>query len=52
MNDVEGPVGVMVALRLTVPLNPAWLERLIVELIDDPVAIVRELGFEEMLKSG
>ena len=52
LNEVEGPVGVMVATRLTVPLNPFWLARLIVELIDEPVGMVRELGLEEMLKSG
>ena len=46
LNTVEGPVGVTVAVRLTVPPNPFWLVRLIVELPDEPAGIVREFGLE------
>lgn len=52
LKDVEGPVGVTAACKLTVPLNPFRVATLIVELADEPAIIVRELGLDEMVKSG
>lgn len=40
------------AFKPMVPLNPFWLARLIVELADEPARMVRELGLEEIVKSG
>ncbi len=49
---VEGPLGVTVAARLTLPEKPLRLARVIVEFPDDPCTMLKVVGLEDMLKSG
>ena len=49
---VEGPGGETDAERDTVPENPFRLLRLIVDVPEEPCAIVNEVGFADMPKSG
>ncbi len=46
-----GPLGVIVAARLTIPLNPPWLVNVRVELPDDPWEMVMDAGLADMRKS-
>lgn len=52
LRDRLGPVGELVAPTLIVPLNPLRLERVIVEVADEPAGTVRLVGLAEMVKSG
>ena len=49
---MQVPEHAIDGLRLTVPANPFRLDRVIVDVPDDPRCIVRELGAALMLKSG
>ncbi len=48
----EGPLGVMVAARLTLPEKPLRLVRVIVEFPANPCTMLKVVGLEDMLKSG
>lgn len=41
----DGPVGEMADVRLSVPAKPARLEKLIVDVADDPGVTMRPFGF-------
>src|SRR6266571_763100 len=52
LKDNTGPDEEIEAERFTVPLNPFWLERLIVEVAFFPSDIFREAGTGVTVKSG
>jgi hypothetical protein len=47
-----GPVGEIVAASPTIPENPLTLESAIVEVLEVPWMIVKEVGLAEITKSG
>jgi hypothetical protein len=49
---VEGPRGETDAERVTVPENPLRLVKVMVDVPEDPWAMVNEVGFADTLKSG
>ncbi len=51
LRDSLGPVGETVAERLTVPLNPLTLVRVMSDVTVEPAGILSELGLEAMEKS-
>jgi hypothetical protein len=50
--EIVGPVGETVAVRLTVPLKPFWLEMVIVEVLDEPWTYESDIGLDESEKFG
>ncbi len=50
--DILGPEGEIDVERLTVPLNPFRLVRVIVDVAEEDCDIVRDDGLAEMEKSG
>ncbi len=51
LRDSLGPVGETVAERLTVPLNPLMLVRVMSDVAVEPAGRLTELGLEAMEKS-
>jgi hypothetical protein len=51
LRDSLGPVGEDVADRLTVPLKPLMLVRVMSDVVVEPVVRLSELGLEAMEKS-
>ncbi len=51
LSDAVTPAGVTDVERLTVPVKPARLVRVTVEVPEAPTCIVKLAGLEEMLKS-
>jgi hypothetical protein len=49
---VEGPRGETDAVRVTVPENPLRPVKVMVDVPEDPWAIVKEVGFADRVKSG
>ncbi len=52
LNDGVGPEGEMPAAKLTGPLKPLTLVKVMVEVPDEPRTIVSEEGFDLIEKSG
>ena len=47
-----GPAGVTVAVRMIVPVNPAMLATVIIEVSEEPAGMLRVLGLAVTEKSG
>ncbi len=52
MIEAVGPVGDTATPRVTLPVKPLRLVRVIVEFPDDPCTMLKVVGLEDMLKSG